>query len=554
MSLSFALVAASFASDTFVDVAAERGITFRLENGAAGKKYLVETMVGGAAWIDFDRDGFQDLYLVQAHRHPERALDGPGASDEPGDVLYRNVAGTRFEDVTARAGLGDRGYGMGAAVGDFDRDGWPDLYVTNYGRNTLSRNKGDGSFEEVTARAGVAGGGFSTSATWADFDGDGWLDLFVARYLDYDVRKHSGCPGSVRGSKTSELAYCHPHHFEGTADLLFRNRGDGTFEDQSQRSGIAASHGWLQGKGLGVVACDFDSDGDPDLFVSNDSVPNTLWRNQGGMRFEDVGLETGFALCADGVPRAGMGIDRGDIDGDGLFDVYVTNFSRETDTLYLNQGGLFFDGTVERGLARATYLPLAFGTRFVDFDLDGDLDLYVGNGHILDNAERLNPGEGIVYRQSDFLFENDGRGFFKDRSGASGAWFSQKKVTRAIVECDYDNDGDPDLLVTRIGEGPSLLENRAGDGKPWLGIELRAEPGDPAVENARVEIEAAGSKYVREAQRDGSYLAAHDPRLRFALPAGATKAALKIRWPGMKEPQRVEGLAPGRYHTLRRPR
>jgi len=538
------------AAEAFADVSGERGLKFTCINGASGKKYLVETMLAGAAWLDFDGDGWLDLYLVQGHHHPELALDGPGGAGEPGDVLLRNVEGKRFEDVTAKSGTGDRGYGMGAAAGDYDGDGRPDLYVANYGRNTLYRNRGDGTFEDATAKAGVGAGGWSSSAAWADLDGDGRLDLYVATYLAYDTRRHGACSASEPGKTEKTAAYCHPHHFEGTPDLVFRNRGDGTFEDMSRQSGISRSHGWLEGKGLGVVVSDVDADGDLDVLVANDSVQNTLWRNLGGFRFEDAGLELGFALNADGVAQAGMGIDRGDVDGDGREDIYVTNFSRETDSLFVNQGGFFLDLTIERGLARATYLPLAFGVKLLDFDLDADLDIYVANGHILDNAERLHPGEGITYAQPDLLLENDGRGFFKDISKASGAWFQRALVSRAVAECDYDNDGDPDLLVTSAAGPAALLENRSGAGKAWIGIDLRPGPGT-TLHGARVELDDGKARRTRFAGTDGSYLSSHDPRLRFALPAGPAPVTVRVTWPGSKSPEEHSGLLPGTYHVLR---
>jgi hypothetical protein len=549
------------ADDIFADVAGDRGIAFVNVNGASGKKYLVETMLGGAAWIDHDGDGFLDLFLVQGHRHPERALDGPPGvgswgprgAEEPGDVLLRNIGGKRFEDVTARAGVGDRGYGMGAAAGDWDGDSRPDIYVTNYGRNTLYRNRGDGSFEDVTARAGVGAGGWSSSAVWADLDGDGRLDLYVATYLAYDTRRHGACEANLPGSGAKVPAYCHPHRFEGVPDIIYRNLGDGTFRDVTRESGIAACGGWLAGKGLGVVACDFDGDGDPDLLVANDSVPNNLWRNLGGFRFEDVGLEAGFALNAEGVPQAGMGIDLGDADGDGLLDVYVTNFARETDTLYLRRGAQFLDATIESGLAGPTYLPLAFGCRFLDHDLDGDLDLYVANGHILDNADALHPGEGITYAQPDLLLENGGGGKYRDASPGAGAWFRRALVGRGVAEADFDNDGDPDLLVTNVAGPAALLENRAGDGKAWIGIELRSPPGRGTWHGARVEVEAGGRKQMREAGTGGSYLSAHDHRLRFGLGSAAGPVTVRVRWPGLEGERAHEGLAPGRYHVLERP-
>jgi hypothetical protein len=539
--------------DAFVDVARERGIRFINVNGAAGKRYLVETMLGGAAWLDYDGDGFFDLYLVQGHHHPERALDGPGGPDEPGNVLYRNAGGKGFEDVSERAGVAGRGYGMGAAVGDADGDGRPDLYVACYGRNTLYRNRGDGTFEDITERARVGAGGWSSSAAWADFDGDGDLDLYVVTYLAYDTRKHGACEATIPGSTTKVAAYCHPHHFEGAPDIIYRNAGGGAFRDVTRESGIAGASGWLAGKGLGVVISDFDDDGDPDVFVANDSVPNNLWRNLGGFRFEDVALETGFALNAEGAAQAGMGIDRGDADGDGLTDIYVTNFSRETDTLFVHRGSQFLDLTVECGIAGPTYLPLAFGCRFIDYDLDGDLDVYVANGHILDNAEALHPGEGVTYAEPALLLENTGKGKYRDASAAAGAWFRKAVVGRAVAEADYDNDGDPDLLVTCVGGPAALLENRAGDGKTWIGIDLRAPAGRGTFFGAKVEIEAGGVKQAREAGTDGSYLSAHDPRLRFGLPPGTSTATVRVRWPGLAGARTYEALPARRYHVLEKP-
>ncbi len=540
------------AAEAFVDVTKDRGLAFENVNGASGRKYLVETVLGGAAWLDYDGDGYLDLYLVQGHDHPERPEAG---TTGPGNVLYRNVGGRRFEDVSAASGTADRGYGMGAAVGDYDGDGDPDLFVTNYGPNTLLRNDGGGSFTDVTRYAGVGTPVglvepvWSTSASWADFDGDELLDLFVVNYLAYDTRRHGACE-AITADGRKVASYCHPHRFDGVPDTLFRNVGGGRFEDVSAASGIAGAGGWLEDKGLGVVASDFDGDGDADVLVANDSVANVLWNNLGGFRFEDNALRTGFAFNGNGEAEASMGITAGDADGDGRFDYFLTNFSRETNTLYLTRGGFLVDATARSGLARATYLPLGFGTRFLDYDLDGDLDLYVANGHILDNAELLHPGENITYAQPDLLFENDGRGNFRDVSRESGQWFGRALVGRCAAEADYDNDGDGDLLITNVRGPTILLENRAGDGRNWIGLDLR---GPGVVHGARVEIEVAGRKRVREVQRDGSYLASHDPRVRFGLPSGVRTVDVRVRWPGRGgREQTYDGLDARRYHVLRR--
>ena len=540
--------------DAFVDVTGERGIAFTSVNGATGKKYLIESMVAGAAWLDYDGDGFQDLYLIQAHSHPERALDGPGGKDQPSNRLYRNTAGRGFEDVTAATGTGDRGYGMGVAVGDFDGDGWPDIYVNNYGRNTLYRNVEDGDaggrrFEDVTAQAGVEGDLWSSSATFADLDGDGHLDLYVASYLDYDTRKDGACDMEVSGTDRTVPGYCHPKYFVGAQDILYRNKGDGTFENASKAAGLRAS-GLRAGKGLGVLASDFDRDGDLDVFVANDTVNNNLWRNDGTGRFEDAAFELGFALNADGSPEAGMGLARGDVNGDGSLDYFVTNFSRETNTLYLNYDGFLEDSTIEVGLARGGYLPLGFGAVLLDFDLDGDLDVYVANGHVLDNIELLNPGEAIPYRQPDLLFANAGRGRFRDASKHGGMWFEQALVGRSVAVGDYDNDGDPDLVVTHVGGPAVLLENRAGNGKNWIGLDLATGSGQKVVHNAWVELRTEGGRRVHEVQTDGSYAAAHDPRVRFALPAGVKQVDARVTWLGGAS-KTYGGLAAGRYHRVR---
>jgi hypothetical protein len=553
------------ASEPFVDVTAARGISFRHQNGATAAKLMPETVGAGAAWLDFDGDGYLDLYLVQGHRRLAAALDGPAPGSEPGNVLLRSVpaprpdgGGIRFEDVSARAGVDDRGYGMGAAAGDYDNDGWPDLYVTNFGKNVLYHNERNSTFRDVTREAGVEGGGWSTSAAWADLDGDGLLDLYLDRYVAYDPRNATPCTKRLPGRDGKMVQiYCYPEQFSGTPDILFRNLGGGKFAEIGAEDRIGRLGGLHEGKSLGVLVSDYDNDGDPDVLVTNDTTPNNLWRNLGGLRFEEVGLEVGFALPEDAKARAGMGIDRGDVDGDGRLDYLVTNFTRETNTLYLNRAQFFEDGTRASGMSEASYLPLGFGVRFTDYDLDGDLDLYVTNGHVLDNARQVE-GEGSAgFEQEDSLYQNDGRGRFKSVGPISGAWFRQKHVGRGVAEADFDNDGDGDLLITHNGGPAVLLENRAGDGKPWIGIDLRPGSAGPQVIGARVEVEAGQSRWVREYATDGSYLVSNDPRIRIGLGSLSPtdlqkKVAVRVRWPGTREFQTFTGLEPGRYHLLRR--
>ncbi|MCZ6794935.1 MAG: CRTAC1 family protein [Planctomycetota bacterium] len=535
------------ADDAFVDVSRRAQLDGVHVNGAQGLKYLHETMCGGAGWIDHDGDGLIDLYLVQGHSDPKNS-SAPGKEK---NRLYRNRGDGTFEDVTDRAGVGDRGFGFGLAVGDFDNDGDSDLYVTNFGPNVLYRNNGDGTFTDITQAAGVECPLWSTSAAFADFDGDGLLDLYVANYLAYDTRIHGGCTGNLKKLRS----YCHPNKFDGAPDSLFINRGDGRFADISRSAGVAVT-GRIRSKGLGVLPTDFDLDGDIDILVANDSVPNFLWRNLGGGRFEDAALEAGVSLNSDGDSEACMGVDGGDVDGDGRIDYYVTNFSRETDTLYLNEGdGFFQDATYRARLAEPTYVPLGFGTRLIDFDLDGDLDIYVARGHVLDNVEVLNPGTELRYAQSDALFENDGKGHFTDVSERSGAWFREKLVGRAAAFADYDSDGDLDIFVVNVGARCALLENRAADRKThhWLGLDLiGGGPANRDAYGARVTVTTPRGTVPLEVRSAASYLAANDSRLLVGLgPSNRPVPRVEVRWPdGLVEV--FEGLAPDRYHTLQR--
>jgi len=512
-----------------------------------GKKLLPESMIGGAAWIDYDGDGRLDLYLVQGHGDSGKARN-PGAQS---NVLYRQGADGRFTDVSAKAGVADRGYGAGAAVGDYDNDGDADLYVTNFGRNTLYRNNANGTFTDISREAGVECPYWSASAAFADVNGDGLLDLFVTNYLIYDTLVHKACTGNSRKLPS----YCHPNKYDGAPDSLFINRGGGRFEDISKQAGVTRT-GRIMAKGLGVLPTDYDGDGDVDFLVANDSVPNFLWRNLGGGRFEDAALEAGVALNTHARSEACMGIDGGDVDGDGHIDYFMTNYAEETDTLYRGEGdGFFFDGTYKAGLIEATYKPLGFGTRLFDYDLDGDLDIYVTRGHIVQLIAELQPGKGLSYEQPDQLLENDGRGRFKDISARSGAWFSKRFVGRGAAFGDYDNDGDIDVYIVNLSQKGVLLRNNTIEGGRggWVGLALRG--GGPCNRDAygsRVELRAAGRTLVAEVRSAASYLVANDPRVVFGL-AAAPVAGLqaRVRWAdGLVEV--FENLEAGRYQVLQR--
>jgi len=532
------------ADELLVDVSGSAGIRFTHVRGEAGKKYLPESMIGGAGWLDYDGDGHLDLYLVQGHSDSE-ACARPGAQS---NILYRNLGNGRFEDVTGEAGVGDRGYGCGLAVGDIDNDGDVDLYVTNVGRNTLYLNRGDGTFEDVTLAAGVGCAVWSASAAFLDVDRDGMLDLYVSNYLAYDTRVHKACTGNTRKLP----GYCHPNKYDGLADSLFMNRGGGRFEDVSRAAGVAVA-GRIQAKGLGVLPTDFDNDGDVDILVANDSVPNFLWRNLGNGRFEDAALEAGVALNSDGNAEACMGVDGGDVNGDGHFDYFVTNFSKETDSLFLGEGdGFFLDGTQRARLVAPTHLPLGFGTKLFDFDLDGDLDIYVTRGHIIDNIQEMSPGTDERYEQPDQLFANDGTGRFREISSVSGDWFRQELVGRAAAFADYDSDGDTDVCVVNLGGRAVLLQNRTADrGKArWLGLRLRgAAPSNLDAFGALVQVRVGKRVHLHEVRSAASYLAANDSRLVIGLGDAKDAPVVQVRWPdGHRE--LFNGLAVGRYNEV----
>ena len=510
--------------EAFVDVSKMAGLNVRHVNGARGAKLLPETINGGAGWLDYDGDGHLDLYLVQGHGDSARAY-APG---DTGNRLFRNTGKGRFVDVTDQAGVGDRNYGSALAVGDIDNDGDTDLYVTNFGRNVLYINNGNGTFSDGTAAAGTGTPFWSSSACFADINGDGLLDLYVANYLLYDSRVHKACSSS----QNKAPSYCHPNKYDGAPDSLYLNRGGGRFEDISRSAGIAV-RGRILSKGLGVLPTDFDSDGDIDFLVANDSVPNFLWRNLGDGKFEDAALEAGVALNTTGSPEACMGIDGGDVNGDGLQDYFLTNFSEETDTLFFGEGdGFFDDNTLRSGLGKPTFDPLGFGTRLFDYDLDGDLDIYVTRGHILDNLEALHPGTRLRYAQPDHLFQNDGKGRFTDVSGSSGAWFKEKLVGRAVATADYDSDGDLDLFIVNSGQECTLLENRAERKGSWIGIHLQGTaPCSRDATGSLITLKTGRGVRRVELRNSQSYMAASDPRVILALDKGTAKPPpVEVRW------------------------
>ena len=505
----------------FTNVAAAAGLVANHVNGReAGKLYMVEAHNGGAAVLDFDADGFYDLYFVNGHADPENA-DQNG--DEPNRLFRNNRDGT-FAEVSAAAGAGDRGYGYGAAVGDYDGDGYADLLVTNFGGNVLYRNLG-GSFQDVTAKAAVQGGGWPASAAFFDYDLDGDLDLYVCRYVDYHPRRSKACFHS------QEQAYCGPQEFPGLPDLLYRNNGDGTFTDVSRSSGVGTLRGSTASKSLGVVALDFNDDGFQDLYVACDRVANILWENQSNGTFKNVGFKKGVAHNHAGGAEAGMGVDCADADGDGRMDIFVVNYSGETNTLYLHKGGFFEDRTMTAGLGAAGLQLIAFGTNFLDHDLDGDQDLYVACGHLEYYIEERFSESGETFRQRDLLFENVDPGVFREVSEQAPAWLARRYSSRGSASLDYDNDGDVDIFVVLVGDPSALLRNNRPPGNHYLTLKLVGTRSNRDAYGARVSVRAGGKVQVFEYRSARSFLTACDPRLHVGLGQTDVVDEIAIRWP-----------------------
>lgn len=512
----------------FVDRAAAWGLDFRYTNGRTGELYFPEIMGGGAALFDYDGDGDLDAFLVQGHPLGK-------AERGKGGRLFRNelIAGgkrspePRFVDVTEAAGIRATGYGMGAAVGDFDNDGRPDLYLTNFGSNQLWKNNGDGTFKDVTRAAGADDPRWSASASFADFDRDGWLDLYVVNYVDYAVERNLRCYAA-----SSRPDYCGPSSFQPVPSRLLRNQGDGTFEDVSLRSGI----GRKAGPGLGVIAADLDGDGWQDFYVANDGTANFLWLNQRNGTFKEEGLLAGVAVNAAGLPEASMGVTAGDMDGDGDDDLFLTHLTGETNTLYVNQGGgLFEDRSAASGLAAPSLPFTAFGTRWFDFDNDGWLDLVTANGAVRILEDKARQGDPFPFAQRGQLFRNLGNGRFAEVGEEAGEALRKEMVGRGAAFGDVDNDGDTDVLIVD-GDGPArLLVNQVGSRKPWIGLRLAGGKAARDLLGARVTVFRKGAPaLVRRSSTDGSYASAHDPRVLVGLGEARDVERLRVDWPDGK--------------------
>lgn len=542
-----------FAEDLFIEAGPDSGFAFTHYNGLNGRFFLPEIMGSGCALLDYDGDGDLDLYLVQGNTLPvggdARKTLVPHKSGTPRDRLFRNdltlgpdgKRTLRFVDVTEQAGVGSTGYGMGVTTGDVDNDGDVDIYVTNMGKNQLFVNNGDGSFSDGTDRAGVGDEGLGTSSAFFDVDRDGDLDLFVANYVFMDLNKYPRC-----FALDSSLDFCGPDAFPAVGDRFFLNRGDGTFVDASRQLSQADA-----GAGLGVVTADLDGDGWIDVYVANDGDPNHLWRNKGNGSFEDIGLLAGVSRNGVGAAEAGMGVTAADFDRDGDEDLFMTHLDGETNTLYTNQGDSFFDdGTNQSALGMPSVKFTGFGTSWVDLDNDGWLDLVVLNGAVRVQAELAAKGEIFPLQQVNQVFSSRGGKRFEDTSQSAGEAFRIEEVSRGLAFGDVDNDGDADLLITNCNGPARLLLNR-GNKNHWLGLRLLEKHGKRDAIGAWVKLTLKGGESLgRRVKTDGSYCSAQDSRLLFGLGKVGTVKALHILWPdGSKED--FPALASNRYHTLR---
>jgi len=517
--------APSYAAMRFVDTTKESGIVFQPVCGAVpGEKgWLIESMGSGAAWLDYDGDGNLDLYLVNGS-----SLDRPAGKGEP-NKLFQGDGKGGFKDVTSAAGVGHRGWGFGVAAGDYDNDGDTDLFVANREANVLYRNDGDGTFTDVTAKAGVGPSPWSSSAAWVDIDRDGDLDLYVANYMESDTSKipRRGDKAAAQGSCGYHgiQVYCGPRGRRPEQDQLFRNDGDGKFTDITRSSGV---HLETPRYALGVVSADYDNDGDIDLYVANDSVVNSLWRNDGSGKFTDVGVVTLTALNSNGRAQAGMGTDFGDYNGDGWLDLVVTNFAHDLNTVYKSLAGKFFvDESKLAGLG-VTNLMLSWGAGFRDFDQDGDLDLLIANGHIYPQVDDYELGTSFY--QVNHMFENAG-GRFKEVGATSGPGLALTRSFRAAAFADYDNDGDIDVLLTTLDKPPVLLRNETPSPGNRLQIALVGTRSNRDGNGARVAVTFGGKTVIREFKGGGSYLSTSDPRIHVGLGSADKAERVEIRWP-----------------------
>jgi len=522
-----------------VDVAAEAGIDLVNVSGGAAKDYIVDANGNGAAFFDYDNDDDLDLLIVNGSTREHFAQGG-----DPMVALYQNDGRGHFRDVTASSGFNRRGWGSGVCVGDYDNDGARDVYITAFGRDALWHNAGKGTFVDVTRSAGFEESRWGTSCSFADYDHDGYLDLYVANYVAFDERTipARGTTANCRFMATD--VFCGPKRLTGDLDVLYHNNGDGTFSDATARTGVK-DPGYY---GFGVIFTDLNDDGWPDIYVANDSVPNLLYRNRGNGTFVEEGVISGAALSSDGRPQASMGVDAGDYNGDGLPDLIVTNFSHDYNTLYENgPAGLFTDRSYATGIASTAGPYLGWGVKFVDVDNDGRLDVFMANGHVYPEVDKH--GLGTRYQQRKQLFLNEGTRFRHATAEVGGALLIEKS-SRGAAFGDYDNDGDVDALVINMNDRPTLLRNDTAPGNHWITVRLVGMKSNRDGIGAKVSIEAGNRKQTTFVRGDGSYLSHSDTRAHFGLADATRVNRIEIRWPsGIVDT--ASGLMADRFYLAR---
>ena len=517
------------------------GITWVHDNAMSDSRFLPETLGPGCAFLDYDNDGWMDIYLVNS---------GPSDFFQPKtplrNALYKNNRDGTFTDVTEKAGVGGGTFGMGVAVGDYNNDGYPDLFVTSYGRSILYRNNGDGTFADVTAKSGLPLSGWTTSAVWFDYDNDGKLDLFVCSFVDYGRTEHLSCGDN----KLGRHYYCIPRVFKPTSSFLFHNNGDGTFTE----TGLGTDIEKALGKGLGVVATDINNDGRMDLFVANDTVQNFLFVNRGLVpggktKWEEIALAAEVGFSENGQARSGMGVDACDFDGDGWQDLFVANVDREMFSLYKNNGNeTFTDVAAKQNIAAATRLLSGWGLKFFDYDKDGAVDLILANGHPDDMIEKYS--QQVKYKEPMLLFHQE-NGTLRNVSVQAGPAFARTFPARGLAIGDYNNDGRPDVLIGNNGGAPLLLRNNAGRENHWIGLKLVGRTCNRDAIGARLVWSIGGVKRSRLKNSGGSYLSSHDPREVIGLGAATKLDWLEICWPApSNRVDRLVDLPLGRYTTV----